>query len=364
MKDLKYLFFSLALFLSACGGETGGADPTHTIVYDEARVKDFAELMTDRGIREEYVLLRSDDGATDFSRIEKAIVRGDRIYLQATRGRERDLFVFGRDGRGIGQVGRRGQGPREYLQVTDFDVTPSGDIYFLDGQRDRLFRYDADLAYIDDRPFTYDASTIQAVDGGFLFGLTAWNELDYAGVEVIRTDTALNVVDTSLAYDGLFDNAYWISGYIFIRTADGISYNQPIDNRVYLFDSSGTLRDSLEFDFGSRNVPDAYKTDVERNLPEFERLCALRDYVAVTPRYIQGAFLKGRKTVPFVYDRRSNTFYEAAEQEEYANPMLIGYSDTLSIAYYEPGMDTSALPDSVQAFLEKEDFVLCLRNIY
>ena len=83
----------------------------------------------------------------------------------------------------------------------------------------------------------------------------------------------------------------------------------------------------------------------------------LKNYVAVTDNYIIGALWKSRKTVPFVYDRRTNTSYLCAEQEEYASPALIGYSDTLSIAYYEPTMDISMLPNTLfrkeQIFMQK-----------
>lgn len=361
--DWKYLLL-FPLFLAGCQTGKEPQDPREVrIDYQEAEVKPFEELLREKPIQEEYVLLRSKSSATDFSKPKKILVQDGKIFILDS-ARPTKLVVFTRDGEGLAQVGTRGEGPREYLSIADFDVADDGKIYFIDGQADKLFCFNEDFSFAYTKELPFEADILKTVSGGFLFGLSSWNKGECEGTKIVRTDGDLNVQERFLEYDEYTDPAFWVSGYTFIRTRDGIVYNQTIDNHIYQFDPDGNYKGSVYMDFGSRNVPDEAKKEIESKLGDYEEYDLLKNYVAMTDNYIIGALWKSRKTVPFVYDRQANTTYLCEEQEEYASPALIGYSDTLSIAYYEPTMDISMLPDSVQSFLEQEDFVLCLRNIY
>lgn len=352
------------LFLAGCQTGKEPQDPREVrIDYQEAKVKPFEELLREKPIQEEYVLLRSKSSATDFSKPKKILVQDGKIFILDS-ARPTKLVVFTRDGEGLAQVGTRGEGPREYLSIADFDVADDGKIYFIDGQADKLFCFNEDFSFAYTKELPFEADILKTVSGGFLFGLSSWNKGECEGSKIVRTDGDLNVQERFLEYDEYTDPAFWVSGYTFIRTRDGIVYNQTIDNHIYQFDPDGNYKGSVYMDFGSRNVPDEAKKEIESKLGDYKEYDLLKNYVAMTDNYIIGALWKSRKTVPFVYDRQANTTYLCEEQEEYASPALIGYSDTLSIAYYEPTMDISMLPDSVQSFLEQEDFVLCLRNIY
>ncbi len=361
--DWKYLLLSL-LFLVGCqtGKESRDLGEVR-IDYQEAKVKPFEDLLCEKPIQEEYVLLRSKSSATDFSIPKKVLIQDGKIFI-LDGVRFKKLVVFSIDGEGLAQVGMRGEGPREYLSISDFDVADDGKIYFIDGQLDKLFCFNEDFSFVYSKKLPFEADILKAVSGGFLFGLSSWNTGECEGAKIIRTDWELNVQETFFKYNEYTDPSFWISSYTFTRTKEAIVYNQTIDNHIYLFDFDGNYIESINMDFGSRNVPNEAKKEIESKLEDYEEYDLLKNYVAVTDNYIIGALWKSRKTVPFVYDRQTNTSYLCAEQEEYASPVLIGYSDTLSIAYYEPTMDISMLPDSVQSFLEQEDFVLCLRNIY
>lgn len=362
MKRVCLYILLMACFACQTGKET--QDPREArIDYQNAKVKPFEDLLREKPIQEEYVLLRSKSAETDFSKPKKILVQDGKIFILDS-ARPTKLVVFSRDGEGLAQVGTRGEGPQEYLSIADFDVADDGKIYFIDGQADKLFCFNEDFSFAYTKELPFEADILKAVGGGFLFGLSSWNTGECEGAKIARTDGDLNVQEKFLEYDEYTDPAFWVSGYTFIRTREGIVYNQTIDNHIHLFDPDGNYKGAVYMDFGSRNVPDEAKKEIESKLQDYEEYDLLKNYVAMTDNYIIGALWKSRKTVPFVYDRRTNTAYLCAEQEEYASPALAGYSDTLSIAYYEPTMDISMLPDSVQRFLEQEDFVLCLRNIY
>lgn len=79
-----------------------------------------------------------------------------------------------------------------------------------------------------------------------------------------------------LKYDEYIDPSFWVSPYSFVRTNDCIAYNQPIDNRIYLFDKAGNLKDCIEFDFKEFNVKDEDKVNIEYKLDDYDRYYFIR----------------------------------------------------------------------------------------
>ncbi|HIX74794.1 MAG TPA: 6-bladed beta-propeller [Candidatus Parabacteroides intestinipullorum] len=248
--DWKYLLLFPLLFFG-CQTEKEAQDPLEVrIDYQNAKVKPFEDLLRERPIQEEYVLLRSKSSETDFSKPKKILVQNEKIFILDS-ARPTKLVVFSREGEGLAQVGTRGEGPQEYLSIADFDVADDGKIYFIDGQSDKLFCFNEDFSFAYTKELPFEADILKAVSDGFLFGLSSWNTGECEGAKIIRTDGELNVQERFLEYDEYTDPAFWISGYTFIRTRDGIVYNQTIDNHIYQFDPDGNYKGSVNMDFGS-----------------------------------------------------------------------------------------------------------------
>lgn len=191
--------------------------------------------------------------------------------------------------------GRRGQGPDEYLDIADFDVTSDGSVYFIDGRLDKLFCFNDQLEFCKAYSLPFEADIISVLDEGFLFGLSSWNKGFGENNKIMRTDMELNVLNTCLEYDENTDPSFWISSYSFVCTPDFISYNQPIDNCIYLFDYKGNIQECIDFDFASENVPNEVKKNVEKYWDSFGDYCMLKNYTVVTKRVIAGSFLKTEK---------------------------------------------------------------------
>ena len=311
-----------------------------------------------------YVLLDTTQIECDFGEMSKVVIRHDRIYILDEYLKK--LVVYDTNGKGIGQVGRKGQGPEEYLNICDFDVASDGDIFFIDGRLDRLFCFGKDLCFKYRKDLPFEADIVSVLDNGdFLFGLSSWNTGKYKQCKVVRTDANLNVDKIYLKYDAFFDPTYWISNYSFIRSADCISYNQPIDNHIYLFDETGVLSKCINFDFGNQNVPNDCKKDIEKHLSSFDRYCLLKNFVAITDRIIAGTFWIRRMTVPFVFDRSNNICYLSEPKENYEHSCMAGYSNSLWITCLEPDMGIQEfVPDSVLRHVEKGGFVLGMQPLY
>lgn len=63
------------------------------------------------------------------SSISKTMINGDCIYIQ---NRSDNLFVFTKTGRFIREIGEKGKGPGEFMELRDFDIDDKGNIYILD----------------------------------------------------------------------------------------------------------------------------------------------------------------------------------------------------------------------------------------
>lgn len=310
-----------------------------------------------------YVLLDTTRLSCDFGHISKVLQKQGRIYIWDAFLMK--LVVYDVSGKGIGQLGRRGQGPGEYLQITDFDVSEDGEVYFIDGNQDKLFHFDKNLDFVSSDALPFEAEAVHVLENGFLFGLSSFNKgNDGEGFKVIRTDEHFRVQQSYVRFDEFVDPSYSFSFSSFIETSNYLVYNYPIDNHVYLFDKKGNLMKCLNFDFGKENVPDTYKKDVERHLKELENCCFLKKFVVVTEHIISGTFRKGSKSVPFIYDLKTNHCFHYPETEHYDNRQLTGFFGSCMFSYYEPeGEYSGELPDSVIDYLNGKGYVLKLQTL-
>lgn len=310
-----------------------------------------------------YILLDTTRLSCDFGHISKILQKKGYIYIWDAFLMK--LVVYDASGKGIGQVGRRGQGPGEYLQITDFDVSEEGDVYFIDGNQDKLFHFDKNLAFVSSDVLPFEAEAVHVIDGGFLFGLSPLNEgKEGDGFKVVRTDGHFQIQQSYIKFDEFVDPSYSFSFSSFIETSNYLVYNYPIDNHIYLFDKKGYLIKCVNFDFGKENVPNEHKRNIERNLKEFEHYSFLKNFVVVTDNAIAGTIRKGSKSVPFIYDLKTNSCFHYPDKEHYDNSQLTGFFDSCVVSYYEPeGEYLEELPDSVESYLNSGGYILKLQTL-
>jgi hypothetical protein len=312
------------------------------------------------GINEDYL----------FKKIGKISIVNNNIYILDRQLRK--LIVFDTTGIGIGCVGKRGQGPGEYLQISDFSVNERGDIYFIDGtlDKDKLFIFDRHLQFVSVKRMPFEANVIQCLpDGKLLFGLAPWNkERKSASRKIAITNSELDIEQVYGEYDEYIDNSYGISFYMFINTGCHILYNKPIDNYVYEFSHEGQLQKAYFFDFGRKNVPNEYKKDIESNLEKFKHYCCLKNFVVVNNNYMVGTLWDDAKTKNFIVDKNNKIVYLTKKEIADAdNSNFSSYCNDQIISYIYPGKydDIQAMdfPTDVKKHVEDENFVLCLYTL-
>jgi hypothetical protein len=368
MKNKPVSALLIIPFLVACNpsGEQAKPDIETEIIDFWSFQKIESEAPASVIKKKEYILLDSSDDNFLFKSIYKIIIKDSKIYILDKKLKK--LLVFTLDGKGLGKVGQAGQGPEEYLQIDDFDVNSSGDIYLIDCRLDKLFVFDKNFKFVSARKMPFEVDIIHCLpDSRLLFGLSSWNKGKNAGMKITVTDLELNTLAASMPYDEYFDNSYWISSYIFVDDGENILYNKPIDNYVYQFSETGKLTKAYLFDFGNKNVPDKYKKDIEGNLEKYKNYCCLKNFTVISDRYIAGTVWNRTETKTFIIDRNNRKLYLGETTADADKSNIAGYCNNQIISFIYPGkypdIQSVDLPPDVIKHIEDENFVICLNHL-
>lgn len=352
-----FLFLFLCVACSNKNKKVEGNVPVSIIDYAsiaKSNLNDFERLKEC-----EYILF-NDSGKVAFGEIDKIKVTNKRIYI--ADGRMDVLAVYDRNGVGLGTVGVHGQGPNEFINITDFDVDSLGNVALLDGRLDKVLLYDSAFRFTREYKLPFEVDVLQFLkDGNMMMGLSSWNRGEHEGEKIVVVDRNMKVINSFFTYDEYVDPGYWISDYMFAKSSEGIAYNQTINDDIYVFTHSGDLKEVIHFDFGSETVPDKSKKDIEANLMDFDDYCLLSKIYQATDHYIIGTLWDHRKTKMFVLDRMSNICHLGAPVEKTDGHFLCGVCDQGFISQLiEPD---ESYPDSVNCHLEKEGTVLRITSM-
>lgn len=376
MNMRKFLKTTLAIILIAGAGiivyniqktETlseQACDNVEIIDYAHAEIKGMSEIPDTLLGDKKYIFLDNGNSDTFVSMITKVAMTDNRIYVLDPKLSK--VVVFDSKGKGVGQVGCRGQGKSEYVSITDFCLSDNGDIYLIDGVQKKLLVFDSRLRFKESKMLPFDAEAISVLqDGNILWGLCPWNLGKCSGKKIAVTDKNLNVMEGLIDFDEYTDPSYIFSFIKIIETDVCLSYNREIDSHIYVFNKNGTLRQVLLFDFGDMDVPDEKKKNIEKNLRDFERYCCLISFAAVTDRIVAGQLKKFGKTVPFIYDRLHNVSYEGEGHDIPTYTTATDYEKSYWITYLDAVTDNRqyVVPDSVNEYLKNEGMVLCLQKL-
>lgn len=339
-------------------------DNVEIINYAHAEIKGMSDIPDTLLGDKKYIFLDNGNSDTFVSMITKVAMTDNRIYVLDPKLSK--VVVFDSKGKGVGQVGCRGQGKSEYVSITDFCLSDNGDIYLIDGVQKKLLVFDSRLRFKESKMLPFDAEAIKVLqDGNILWGLCPWNLGKCSGKKIAVTDKNLNVMEGLIDFDEYTDPSYIFSFIKIIETDVCLSYNREIDSHIYVFNKNGTLRQVLLFDFGDMDVPDEKKKNIEKNLRDFERYCCLISFAAVTDRIVAGQLKKFGKTVSFIYDRLHNISYEGEGHDIPTYTTATDYEKSYWITYLDAVTDNRqyVVPDSVNEYLKNEGMVLCLQKL-
>ena len=312
--------------------------------YEQVPCSSLDRLLPDRVKR--VVLDAGGNKDYMFSEIDKIVCLHDRFYILDWIHRK--IVIYSADGEPVGCLSRRGRGPGEYLQITDFDVDRDGSLWVVDGQKDILLHYSPTGECIGSKDFPYEAEVIKVLEGErFLFSLAPWDSSDYGGKRIVVTDRELNVSRSMLEYGKFTDRNYAFPSAGF-STVDGtIYYHRPVDDCVYALTEGGDMEKRYVFDFGQRRVPDKARKDIGKYRSDYDGYTMLVKSVGVGEDYIIGSVLEGREIKDFMVDRTEGTAHILTESG--SGMYMVGLSGGYAI--YRESHDDADSPDTAEEVL-------------
>lgn len=315
MRKKVVLAVSLAVFAAAsilmeitsCIGKSGDASVIKTI-----KVGDYQEDNFDwKSVFEQDIhLVELTDTSKEYSftEISKLVFKKDKFYISDWATRR--IIVFDLNGNPVFVLNRRGRGPEEYLQVTDFDVDNSGGLWILDGQKDAVSHYSSDGRFLSQSK-TGDCqySHIACSNENLLLSVAYWDKTENGGYKAVAADTNLNVTSRYGRIPEFYDPDFEFPSVGFSKIGDVLMYNNPIDYYVSVFENDEYNGDYY-FDFGSKKVPDDVRKSVESHLESIADYMFLLNAVGVYKDYVVGTMTEGGSPKDFIINMKSGKLYK------------------------------------------------------
>lgn len=260
------------------------------------------------------------------------------IVLEKVGYTEQKLRVFDASGTYLCQVGETGRGPGEYLDISDFAVSPDGFVWIEDARANRVLKYGPDYRYVESVPMPVDVECFVFLDDNTLLaGIAPW-ESD--GHQIVVTDTQFVAKSVELSFSKYNDPNFRFSSPSFMKDNSRYFYSRPIDDNIYLCDASGALIKRYYLDFGKATVPLEDRVDAGNKIEYnyFKDYTLLLSFGVVGERYVIGRMYDKGYTRQFIADRENEIIYKSEAGS--VDGSFIGYSDGYLISVIEPEEDS------------------------
>ena len=261
--NMNWKIISLFWFLIFC--VSCGSHKSSSSSSDASVIKADGKLSDHIDFTENYLLL---DTVTDaqINWPEKIYKSPDgTIWISDSRARK--LVNFTPEGKWLNTFSKFGQGPGEYLDISDFEITKDGHLYILDGRLDKVMIYDNNGNFSKSLKPPFEADMMHILDNGnILFGISTWDEGHGKEWQIALTDSECNPIKFMIPADEFFDPNTWLGTSGFTITQDGKTvYNREIDDNIYIFNQQGEIESVTRLDFGKYTVQDEDKKNIEGN---------------------------------------------------------------------------------------------------
>ena len=171
----------------------------------------------------ELVKLETTDNSL-LSMISKSYLGDSLIFISSAH----ELFLFKRSGEFVNKISRIGNGPEEYVRLSDFDVNEAmGEVYILDKSQQRIVVYNYDGEYLNTYPVGFWAIKVIKERNDELF-LYSGNE------ESPSNDYKINIMKTSSINDKLFQIDNRKKSYLHVNSTQNFYWN---DGMLYFFEA-------------------------------------------------------------------------------------------------------------------------------
>lgn len=280
--------------------------------------------------------------------VGKLVIRNGKFYILCKK--QSAVFVFDKDGKFLSRAGRVGRGPGEYSDISDFDITPDGDIHINDPLQGKIYVYDKTGGFRYAKQLPQKIWSFSILEDGKL----ACNMANGVGMKNEKPATHNYVCyskEGNMLHDGIPFSRAFIGQKIFngntrslfYRYADTVFMSSILNDTIYVVSQiSGKLTPRFVVDFNTKR-PDAKKPQgVQHNYME--------SVVSGESPSSPYNFYRLNNGIMFFYDYKSRPYITIASLAgEVLYESNVGYDENGIMTHYTPLVDYDNTGYIVQA---------------
>lgn len=201
-----------------------------------------------------------------FGNIDK-VMKFDTIIYIMDRDQSKSIYLYNLQGDFISSISNYGQGPEEYIQLTDMFIDPiDSSLNLLTRMDKKLFKYDLrgeKLRVIEKTPKSF--SHMKKMGKGYMANMGNYSEDMTRRYNLWLLNENLETTDYYFKIDEIWESRNSKGGYMFSEYKGMNYYIAPMDYNIYLI-TDNEVKIKYVFDLGKLEWPKITKTDVTNDI--------------------------------------------------------------------------------------------------
>lgn len=255
MKKVKYIFSFFCFLLMTQGCTTVDKTDENSLQRIEFDLNKQHVNIHDVGLISDIAIVNLANEEVILGEINKVIKKYDRIYI-LNKNKTHSVFIYDNSGNLINFISNVGNGPEEYIQLTDIFTNSMDTTLNLVSRMDRkILKYDlegANFKQVEYLPKNF--RQFSKLEDGYVGYMGNYIEDGKHPKNIFTLSKDLQIKGEFLEIDETWDSKVLDNGSVFSNYEDKTYFIQPMDFNVY---SIGTdmISKTYYIDFGDKSWP-------------------------------------------------------------------------------------------------------------
>lgn len=192
--------------------------------------------------------------------VKKIVLSEDFIFVMEQNNNE-GIYTFDRNGNFLHQIGRRGQGPEEFVDLSDFSINEKDRLlYIFDCHSTKVLTFSFDNKFIKGVSMDYYATNFEYQNGLFYL-YREFADFGFPRYALVIKDQDGNLVEK---YYPMPKDVYSIHECIFRKRESDILFAQDLNDSVFTL-SGSKLNPLYYIDYKNRTMSQKDRMDIKRH---------------------------------------------------------------------------------------------------
>lgn len=279
------LFVFSALFCSCSGKGKKSSEGVVALSLSMDKASDKVKL-SQIASSVECVFLDT-SGSVLIGEIVRVINKNDFVYIADKSA----VYKYDKSGKYISHLRESGEGPDKYVSISDFQITPTGDIWILSRNNQCLYRYNVQYELQEKMPFDCWVSNISLVGSDKML-LYVGNETGGGNTKQLKQ---LNLLTKEIS-DGYLTINPKKSNYLHILSENTFSggdaatshyFFQPFNDTIYQISPQASVSPVFCVNIANKNIPVSFFDEEYENVMVFFQHLSKESYAYGTTLFAE-----------------------------------------------------------------------------